>query len=219
MVVRHVLWAGRSRMSTTFWATHQVGGPYYTLEASERALRERRMLYPSLEDLMPTDFPGKTVLDFGCGPGHDTILFLENGAGHVFYSDISPLALEIMERRLELHGFENRSSPVPLGETLSLKVDHVHCAGVLHHTDDPMSILKDLRSIISPDGDARFMVYDGDLSEHTQSKVPITHWWTPLEFAVMCEVSGWTGEYVGSYACSTSWRPNCFASCYRCVPA
>ena len=48
---------------------------------------------------MPVVQKGKTILDYGCGPGHDTLLFCLNGAGHVFYYDISPLALEILDMR------------------------------------------------------------------------------------------------------------------------
>ena len=205
-------------MSAVFWAEHQVGGPYWTLEESEDALIERELRYPMLHDLMPVNFPGKTVLDYGCGPGHDTILFLEHGAGHVFYADVSPLAMDIIEERLKVHGFENRASSLyPYNSRL--RVDHIHCAGVLHHTEEPVSILKDLRNVLKPDGEARFMVYDGDLSKHTQSHVPITLWWSHDEFQGMCRTAGFAAEYVGSYPCSAAWRPDCFAACYRCLPS
>jgi SAM-dependent methyltransferase len=198
--------------ATAYWQEHQVGGPYETLEESNAALQERAALYLYLYDLMPVSFPGKTILDYGCGPGHDTLLFCLNGAGHVFYYDISPLALEIVEQRLELHGLANRASPAG---ALPAKVDHVHCAGVLHHTEDPLGILKTLRASLKPGGEARVMVYDGDRSEHTQSEVPITLWWTEQEFAYLCHLAGFDAEQVGHYECSALWRPDCYAACYR----
>lgn len=198
--------------SATFWATHQVGGPYKTLEESQEALARRQARYPTLLELMPVEHPGKTVLDFGCGPGHDTILFCEFGAGHVFYYDISPLALEIVDARLELHGLADHASPAsrPLP-----KVDYIHCAGVLHHAEYPSVLLRDLRHALKPGGEIRVMIYDGDRSKHTQSKVPITRWWTEEEFSYMAEICGLRAHQVGHYECSAKWRKECYAACYR----
>jgi SAM-dependent methyltransferase len=209
--------------STVFWAQNQVGGPYATLEESQAALAQRQRLYPALLDLMPVEFPGKIILDYGCGPGHDTILFAQHGAGHVFYYDISPLALEIVDARLEMHGLANRATSCEARTVFSakmLKVDHVHCAGVLHHTADPLGCLKDMRRALRDDGDGRVMIYDGDRSEHSQSKVPITLWWTEHEFVYLCLMAGFRAEYIDSYECSAPWRPNCYAACYRltCLP-
>lgn len=174
------------------------------------------MEYPTLLDLMPVEFPGKTVLDYGCGPGHDTILFCQHGAGHVFYSDISPLALEIVDQRLEMHGLADHASPHPLMS--NVKVDHIHCAGVLHHIEKPLDVLKALRHRLHSSGDARVMIYDGDRSEHTQSKVPITHWWSETTFRVMCDVAGFDACQIGHYECSAPWRKNCVAACYHLFP-
>ena len=199
--------------STAFWTENQVGGPYYSIEESWLALNKRQYSYPRLYEFMPVNLPGLTVLDYGCGPGHDTVLFCENGAGHVFYYDISPLALDIVDARLEMHGFENRASPV---ERFHMpKVDHVHSAGVIHHAEDPLGCLKDMRSALRPDGEARVMIYDGDRSKHTRSKVPITIWWRESEFIHLCRMSGFDAVQVGHYECSAPWRPNCYAACYR----
>lgn len=199
--------------STLFWSTHQVGGPYATLEESQGALAERQLLYPALLDLMPVEFPGKTVLDYGCGPGHDTLLFCQHGAGHVFYYDMSPMALEIVDERLDMHGLADRATPVE--KWMMPRVDHVHCAGVLHHTDDAPAILKRLRMALKPEGDGNVMIYDGDRSEHTQSKVPITHWWTESEFTYMAYMAGFNAQQIGHYDCSAPWRKNCYAACYH----
>ncbi len=200
-------------VSTTFWATHQVGGPYVTLEESNQALDDRLAQYPTLYDLMPVEFPDQTVLDYGCGPGHDTILFCENGAGHVFYYDVSPLALDIVDARLDMHGLADHASAVTERHYIP-KVDHVHCAGVLHHMDDPLGGLKDMRAALKYSGEGRVMIYDGDLSEKTNSDVPVTLWWTEDAFVRLCHMAGFKAEKVGVYECSARWRPNCFAACY-----
>jgi ubiquinone/menaquinone biosynthesis C-methylase UbiE len=202
--------------STEFWTENQVGGPYATLEESQAALAERRLLYPTLLELMPVEHPGKTVLDYGCGPGHDTILLCQHGAGHVFYYDISPLALDIVDARLEMHGLADHASPCE--RTRFPHVDHIHCAGVLHHTEEPEAILRGLRRILKPGGDARMMIYDGERSTISQSKVPITLWWTEEQFTEMCAAAGFDAEYVGGYDCSAPWRPDCMAACYLLTP-
>jgi ubiquinone/menaquinone biosynthesis C-methylase UbiE len=161
---------------------------------------------------MPVEFPGQTVLDYGCGPGHDTILFCKHGAGHVFYYDVSPLAREIVDMRLELHGLADRASPVE--KPWIPMVDHIHCAGVLHHTEDPLGILKDFRRLLKSGGEVQVMIYDGDRSKHTQSDVPITHWWMEGEFRLMCHLAGFDARQVGFYECSSPWRPDCYAACY-----
>jgi SAM-dependent methyltransferase len=206
----------------TFWAEHQVGGPYDTLEESEQALAARRELYPALELLMPTDFPGKTVLDYGCGPGHDTVQFLQNGAERVYYADVSTKALAITSNRLRLHGlYDDRAVPLLLSDDKSPflpKVDHAHCAGVLHHTTYPMFVLAGIRLALRHGAEIRLMVYDGGASPPTQSLVPITRWWTREQVERLAKQTMFTSEYVGGYPCEAEWRKGCYAACYRLVP-
>lgn len=202
---------------TTYWQEHQVGGPYPTLEESEAALEERERLYPFLYGLMPVKQPGKTVLDYGCGPGHDTILFLKNGAKRVYYFDISRQAITTTSERIRFYGFTNATNLLDHPPSFP-EVDHLHCAGVIHHMADPVWELTELRSVLKDGGEARFMVYDGELSTHSQSDVPITEWWTPAEFMDLCVQAGWDGrriEHVGSYPCSAEWRPDCYAACFK----
>jgi SAM-dependent methyltransferase len=195
-----------------------VGGPYMTIEESEAALERREELCPGVYYLMPVDLPGKTVLDFGCGPGHDTLLFLKNGAERVFYADASALALATTERRLHLYGFEERAEWLFADRQLPT-VDYIHCAGVLHHMENPLQALRRLRNALRPGGEARVMIYDGERSTRSQSDVPVTEWWTHDEFIDMADAAGWDADYVGSYPCSAEWRPDCWAACYRLVPA
>ncbi len=196
--------------ATAFWQKNQVGGPYSTLDESEKALAERKERYPELRELMPTAFPEKRVLDFGCGPGHDTILLLQGGAAHVFFADVSWQALQTTNDRLRMHNLRPYATPLFADDVLP-QVDHVHCAGVLHHMHDPLDALMRLRAVAPK---ARMMVYDGERSDHSQSAVPITEWWTPKEFVALCREAEWKAKHVGSYECSAEWRPNCWAACY-----
>ena len=210
MVGGYVCGADGARV-TAFWQEHQVGGPYASLEESTNALRERNAKFPTLLELMPVNFPGKRILDYGCGPGHDTLLFLENGAKHVYFADISWQALKTTSERLEMHGLRDLSTALFSDDKLPL-VDHIHCAGVLHHVHDPVHALYRMRRA---GRDANVMVYDGEQSDHSESEVPITEWWTHAQFLSLASEAGWRGKYLGSYPCSAEWRPNCNAACYR----
>ena len=200
---------------TTFWQEHQVGGPYTTEEESKQALKDRLALYPHLLELMPVFFPEETVLDYGCGPGHDSLLFLEVGkVEHLYFADISWQALKTTSDRLEMHGWRSRATALFADDALP-KVDHVHCAGVLHHVHDPILTLIRLRICLNEGGNANVMVYDGDASTPSQSEVPITEWWTRKEFLEIASEAGFEGRYLGSYPCSAEWRPDCYAACYE----
>lgn len=201
--------------ATAFWQENQVGGPYSTLSESTNALAYRQKLFPGLYELMPVKYPGMTVLDYGCGPGHDTVLFLLNGARHVYYADVSWQALQTTNNRLDLHSLRDLATALMVDDDELPLVDHVHCAGVLHHIDDPIGALRGMRRALREGGEARMMVYDGDRSTHSQSEVPITEWWTHKEFIALGAEAGFKTEYVGSYPCSTEWRPDCWAACYR----
>jgi SAM-dependent methyltransferase len=205
---------------SAFWGETVLAGPFRTAKESRASLHARLDLYPNLLDLMPVDAPGLTVLDYGCGPGHDTLLYLTLGrAGFVYYADISEKALTITEHRLRLHRINGDGKPIAVadgGRPALPRVDRIHCAGVLHHASNPREILGAFRKALILDGDVRLMVYDGELSEHTQSDVPITNWWTQDDVYSMAVEAGFTFmEYRGSYECSSPWRPNCYAACYR----
>jgi hypothetical protein len=138
------------------------------------------------------------------------VQFLNNGAHHVYYADISWKGLDATTKRLKFHGFGSHATPLFADDELPA-VDHVHCAGVLHHMFDPEGALLRLRRVAPT---ARVMIYDGKLSQPSQSLVPITEWWTPKQFIRMCDDAGWEAVYVGSYECSAEWRPNCWAACF-----
>lgn len=201
-----------------FWGENQVAERPATHAESLAQLERRREMFPELERLMPTYFPGKTILDYGCGPGHDTLQFLLNGARRVYYADVSERALRITADRLRLAGlfygqrWKVRDNRIPLLPF----VDHVHCAGVLHHLSNPEEVLRSFRVSLRPGhGECRLMVYDGDRSEHTQSDVPITNWWGFDDVMRMAAEAGFDrSKYHGSYECSAPWRPNCYAACY-----
>jgi SAM-dependent methyltransferase len=110
---------------------------------------------------------GKVVVDYGCGPGIElTGLGLYSKPARLYGVDVSASALEKAKRRAGVHGIE--CTLLHLGQESgaiaidSESVDHVHCSGVLHHTPDPASILREFRRILKPGATANIMVYHHD---------------------------------------------------------
>lgn len=88
------------------------------------------------------DASGKTVLDYGCGSGENCVLLAQNGAEAVGV-DISPDLIELAEKRVSLHGFEDRVS-FRVGSAHELPFedetfDVVFGMSILHHLDLKLS--------------------------------------------------------------------------------
>lgn len=141
---------------------------YQSADESLRHFEWRSSLYVGYLDLMPVaGFDGKTVLDFGCGPGHDLVGFgAYSRPARLIGVDVSPTSLDEARARLALHGIdaelirqgaEDVRIPLPDGS-----VDHVHSSGVLHHTPDPVVHLKELRRVLKPGGTMNLMIYNYD---------------------------------------------------------
>lgn len=110
------------------------------------------------------------VLDYGCGPGDDLIGFLgTNKLKKIIGMDVSSKAIDQLMNRLELHQSildipkveliktSNTTPVIPLEDN---SIDYINCAGVLHHTDEPQSILHEFFRVLKPGHQARIMVYN-----------------------------------------------------------
>jgi SAM-dependent methyltransferase len=141
---------------------------FSSAEDSLAYFRWRNDNYFGYIELMPVaGQDGKTVLDFGCGPGHDLVGFSSlSKPARLIGMDVSPSSLAEAEARLALHDAAcelvlldpgRPELPLPSGS-----VDYVHSSGVLHHLPDILATLRELRRVLRPDGMARFMVYNRD---------------------------------------------------------
>jgi SAM-dependent methyltransferase len=229
---------GRRTAVDEYWADHTiVSGRFPSGRASLEALEERFALYPLYSEYFDLwgSREGKVVLDYGCGPGHDLTGFaLFSGAKRVIGMDISLKALSICAHRLSLHRVEPRRVEliqVLDGEPrLPLKdasVDHVHTAGVLHHTPDPVPILEEILRVLKPGGTARVMVYNRDSvffhlivayarmilnGEHRDLDVddafarmtdgpdcPVSIAYRPADWLALCAAAGFEAEFLGGH--------------------
>jgi SAM-dependent methyltransferase len=88
------------------------------------------------------DVRGKTILEYGCGDGSNTVLLAHRGA-HVISLDLSPELIGVARARLRVHGIGSGTSfvvgsahHVPLPDD---SVDVVFGIAILHHLDLALS--------------------------------------------------------------------------------
>lgn len=102
------------------------------------------------------DLTGKTVVDFGCGAGENSVLLATRHA-HVIGLDISPDQLKRAEERMTLHGFQSgyEFRVVSCLETglADHSVDGIFAIAILHHlVFDLAAAAREIRRILKPGG-------------------------------------------------------------------
>jgi SAM-dependent methyltransferase len=125
-----------------------------------------RYLAPPLSTVYPLEYAysllgdvaGRTVLDFGCGRGENSLLLARRGA-RVIGVDISESLLRIATRRLHVNGLGNSARfivgsahDLPLGEQ---SVDIVLGIAILHHLD-LRATAREIHRVLKPGGRAIF---------------------------------------------------------------
>lgn len=154
--------------SQDYWTGYNVTAHRRFVSADEslKYFNWRSTQYYDYLALMPvTGFNGKTVLDYGCGPGHDLVGFgVGSPTAGLIGIDVSSASLDQARERLALHGFapqllhiDERTDRLPV-KTAS--VDYVHCSGVLHHVPNPVGVLRELARVLKPGGRLRLMIYN-----------------------------------------------------------
>jgi len=106
------------------------------------------------------ELAGKDVLEVGCGSGVHARLLAEAGA-RVTAVDLTPTAVAMTRRRLELHGLdatvlEADAEELPLP---GASFDFVWSWGVLHHSADTDRALAEVARVLRPGGRVALMVY------------------------------------------------------------
>lgn len=144
-------------------------------------------------------FPGRRVLDAGCGLGRWSIGLLRLGC-HVLAVDASAAALQTLRQQAGLLVpeaiAENRleTQQVNLLEPLTVvgarKFDLVFSFGVLHHTGDTRRALANVASLVDGDGVLFLYLYGRRSVNLSKRLVLATVRWalTPLPFALKVRV-------------------------------
>jgi ubiquinone/menaquinone biosynthesis C-methylase UbiE len=201
-------------------------------------------VYPKLKEFMQLygNHDGQVVLDYGCGPGNDVVGFaIYTKAKKVIGIDVSQKALNLARHRLTLHNVaadrielilsSDSLSKVPLEDS---SVDYINFSGVLHHTSDPQSLLKDFYRVLKPGSEDCVMVYNRDslwlhlftayvrmivqgaftgmsveeaFAKNTDGvDCPIARCYAAEEFTAMCQAAGFRCEWVGGYLSDTELK-------------
>ncbi|MBF9231973.1 class I SAM-dependent methyltransferase [Microvirga alba] len=234
-----------------YWSDHNVTlhKRFSSPEESLAYLAWRNDQYPGYIDLMPVaGHDGKRILDYGCGPGHDLVGFCHHSReAKVVGIDVSFPSLEEAASRLNLHshfaelvhiGTDTKELPFA-----SKSFDLVHSSGVLHHTPDPVLIMRELHRVLADDGEAQIMVYNYEslwlhlyvafIKMATEGRYkeldireafarttdgedcPIARPYRPSEFAAMCEQVGF--EVVSIGCAASAWELHLFARRFEAI--
>jgi SAM-dependent methyltransferase len=143
----------------------EPGSPEYLEEVERRFLKECWFAQPSgappFSGLI--DFgalAGRDVLEVGCGSGVHAKLLARAGA-NVTAIDLTPTAVELTRKRLELAGLDARVLEAD-AEQLPFEVgsfDLVWSWGVVHHSRDTDRVLAEVARVLRPGGRFSLMVY------------------------------------------------------------
>ncbi len=110
---------------------------------------------PAMRKLLP-DLNRKTVLDLGCGYGHNCVDFVNRGADKVVGIDISEKMLSVAKEESAHSKIEYRSMSMTdilkLGETF----DFIYSSLAFHYVEDFDTFAKDMYSVLNIGGQLLF---------------------------------------------------------------
>jgi 2-polyprenyl-3-methyl-5-hydroxy-6-metoxy-1,4-benzoquinol methylase len=162
-------------------ARHAPGSPEFFVETEE--YRFEKLEY--LARLVDFDgYPGKAVLDVGCGIGNDLSRFARGGAD-VTGIDLSPQAIRLARLNFEQRGLDGRFE-VMNGEAMTYPEDSfdvVYCHTVLQFTPDPRRMISEVHRVLRPGGQAILMMINRRSwlnVMHRIAKVEIDHLESPI---------------------------------------
>ena len=110
--------------------------------------------FPLLEHCLREAVRGKSVLDFGCGPGRLSLM-LARWSARVHGMDFAPAGIELAGLLAQVTETRNVSFSVGDVSTLAA-MDRTYevavLAGVLEHCPEPVRMLRSLCKVLTPDG-------------------------------------------------------------------
>ena len=136
-------------------ATHPPGAREFFLEVESYRFEKLEYLPRRVRF---DGYPGKKVLDVGCGLGNDLSRFARGGS-IVTGVDISPRAIELARTNFDQRGLAG-TFQVMDGEALELpdeSFDLVYCHTVLHFTPHPDRMIREIHRVLRRDGLAILM--------------------------------------------------------------
>lgn len=116
-------------------------------------------------------WPGKKVLEVGCGLGTDLLQFARGGS-QVYGVDLTERGASLTRKRLSLYGLSGR---VTVGDSETLPFDSnyfdlVYSWGVIHHTPNTEAAAREIVRVCKPGGRIMVMLY------HRRSLLALQAW-------------------------------------------
>jgi SAM-dependent methyltransferase len=153
-----------------YWTRHNVTMHHQFANAADSAayLEWRNDQYFDYIKYMPLDgADGLSVLDFGCGPGHDLIGFgLYSKPARLVGADLSSSSLAEARDRLALHAIPCELVQLdPNTERLPFDnetFDFMHSSGVIHHVENTVATMRELARVMKSGGRGQIMIYNRD---------------------------------------------------------
>lgn len=111
--------------------------------------------------LLPAESNRTKVLDLGCGPGFWTVELSLRGCTEITAADLTKKAIELTGQRCDLYGITAELS-IQNAEALTFEdksFNHVNCQGVIHHTPDTESCVREIARVLKDNGTASISVY------------------------------------------------------------
>lgn len=110
---------------------------------------------PAMNKLLP-DIKGKTILDIGCGYGHNSVSFAQNGAKKVVGIDLSQKMLEVAEKEFSHPNVEYCRMDMSELSALTLKFDLVYSSLAFHYAENFQKLMEDIYSLLNEGG---YLIY------------------------------------------------------------
>lgn len=152
-----------------FWQAHPCGtkfadtapGTPRFFELVEEHRYRTEWHIPAAADFASTK--GLRVLEIGCGLGTDGAQFAKAGADYTGV-DLTDAAVDLARKRFELSGLQGtfRTADAEKLDFADNTFDLVYSHGVLHHTPDTASAVREVHRVLRPGGRAIVMLYHRD---------------------------------------------------------
>jgi len=127
---------------------------YKNLRAGENNYNDL-LEQPAMVKMLP-DLTGKTVLDLGCGYGHNCIDFVNRGAKRVVGVDISEKMLAVAKEESAHNNIEYRNMSMTDISNLDEKFDFIYSSLAFHYVKDFEAFANDMYYILNPGGQLLF---------------------------------------------------------------
>jgi ubiquinone/menaquinone biosynthesis C-methylase UbiE len=135
--------------------------PELSREWFERIEEYRYSAEPFIHSIAQfTRYSGKKVLEIGVGAGTDHLQWARAGA-KCYGVDLTCTAVQITQTRLEMYGFHSDlqradAEHLPFPDA---SFDVVYSWGVIHHSESPARVIREIKRVLKPNGSFVGMMY------------------------------------------------------------